>query len=80
MGGVNLGVHLRSRDGRPLAVDFRRVILEGTTTPGSAQTVAFAFDPPAAGEYLLEFDLVSEGIGWFEMNDSATATVALTVL
>ena len=79
LGGVNLGVHLRARDGRPLDVDFRRIALEKGTWPGNARTVDFAFAPPAPGEYLLEFDLVSEGVGWFEMNGSATATVAIAV-
>ena len=79
IGGVNLGVHLRARDGRPIAVDFGRIGLETSTVPGQAQVVDFAFAPPAPGEYLLEFDLVSEGVGWFEMNGSATATVAIAV-
>jgi SAM-dependent methyltransferase len=79
VGGVNLGVHLRTRDGAPLAVDFARIRLVQTTAPGDQQTVEFALAPPAPGEYLLEFDLVSEGIAWFEMNGSATSTVAVTV-
>lgn len=78
-GGVNLGVHLRRRGGAPLSVDFARIRLTGSTAPGQMQTVAFALKPPAPGEYLLEFDLVSEGVGWFEMNGSATATLAVTV-
>jgi SAM-dependent methyltransferase len=80
LGGVNLGVHLRTRDGRPLSVDFARVRLDqGTTSPGDWRTVDFALAPPGQGEYVLEFDLVSEGVAWFEMNGSPTATVALTV-
>src|SRR5207253_6530543 len=79
IGGVNLGVHLRSRDGRPMNVDFARITLEGATAPGHEQSVDFAIAPPDPGEYLLEFDLVSEGVGWFEMNDSPTVTLALTV-
>lgn len=78
-GGVNLGVHLRARDGRPISLDFARVALEGTTGPGHTQRVAFELIPPEPGEYLLEFDLVSEGVGWFEMNGSATVTLAITV-
>jgi SAM-dependent methyltransferase len=78
-GGVNLGVHLRTRDGLPLSVDFARVRLLGGTMPGEMQRVSFALKPPDAGEYLLEFDLVSERVGWFEMNGSTTVTVALTV-
>jgi hypothetical protein len=80
LGGVKLGVHLRTRDGRPLSVDFARVRLDqGTTSPGDWRTVDFALAPPGQGEYVLEFDLVSEGVAWFEMNGSPTATVALTV-
>jgi SAM-dependent methyltransferase len=79
LGGVNLGVHLRTREGAPLSVDFARVRLIGSTAPGETQTVSFSLNPPNRGDYLLEFDLVSEGIGWFEMNDSATVSVALTV-
>jgi len=79
LGGVNLGVHLRSRGGSPLAVDFARVRLIGSTAPGEMQKVSFSLRPPEGGDYLLEFDLVSEGIGWFEMNGSATVSVALTV-
>ena len=80
LGGVNLGVHLRSRAGSPLAVDFARVRLTGATAPGDAQDVSFTLKPPEPGEYLLEFDLVSEGVGWFEMNGSATVSVAVTVV
>jgi len=79
VGGVNLGVHLRARDGRPISLDFARVALADTTAPGHTHTVEFALTPPEPGEYLLEFDLVSEGVGWFEMNGSATVTMALAV-
>ena len=79
VGGVNLGVHLRARDGRPISVDFARIALADSTAPGHTQHVEFALAPPEPGDYLLEFDLVSEGVSWFEMNGSATATVAVTV-
>ncbi|HTK98737.1 MAG TPA: hypothetical protein VL379_11965, partial [Pseudomonadales bacterium] len=78
-GGVNLGVHLRRRDGQPIALDFARIAIDGTTPPGDTRTVEFAVAPPQPGEYLLEFDLVSEGVGWFEMNGSPTVTVSVTV-
>ena len=79
VGGVNLGAHLRARDGRPISVDFARIALVDTTAPGHGQTVEFALAPPEPGDYLLEFDLVSEGVGWFEMNGSATVTVAVGI-
>lgn len=65
--------------GHPLDVNFGRVCLVGSTGPGETQTIDFALAPPPPGEYLLEFDLVSEGVCWFERNGSATATVAITV-
>lgn len=79
VGGVNLGVHLRLGDGRPVNVDFARVVLDGETLPGGIQRIDFTLEPPPRGNYLLEFDLVSEGVAWFEMNGSATATTKITV-
>jgi hypothetical protein len=79
VGGVNLGVHLRLADGRPLNVDFARLGLNAETPPGGAGTIDFALEPPPPGDYVLEFDLVSEGVAWFEMNGSATASVKITV-
>ena len=80
LGGVNLGIHLRTGAGSPLAVDFARIRLIGSTAPGEMRSVSFSVKPPPPGNYLLEFDLVSEGVGWFEMNGSATVSVALTVI
>ena len=34
---------------------------------------------PRAGRYALKFDLVSEGVDWFERCGSATTTVPFTV-
>lgn len=79
VGGVNLGVHLRTRDGRPLDVDYGRIHLPDETAPGGTQRIDFVLNPLPPGEYTLEFDLVSEGIGWFEANGSRTVSVPITV-
>jgi SAM-dependent methyltransferase len=79
LGGVNLGVHLRAGDGRPITVDFARIEIEDTTAPGEIRSVEFAIASPEPGDYLLEFDLVSEGVAWFEMNASPTTTVVVGV-
>ena len=79
VGGVNLGVHLRTRDGRPLDIDYARIHLAGETAPGNTQEIDFVLNPLPTGEYTLEFDLVSEGVGWFEGNGSATVNVPVTV-
>jgi hypothetical protein len=41
--------------------------------------IDFMLRPLPAGEYTLEFDMVSEGVGWFEANGSATVSVPITV-
>lgn len=79
VGGVNLGVHLRSQHSQPVNVDFARVLLDRRTRPGEERTIEFSFQAPPPGDYVLEFDLVSEGIGWFEMNGSPTVTVRVAV-
>ena len=79
VGGVNLGVHLRTSDGKPLDVDYARIHLTDQTAPGSTQGIDFVLNPLSPGEYILEFDLVSEGVGWFEANGSATVSVPITV-
>ena len=75
---MNLGVHLKTRDGRALDVDYARIHL-GETAPGGTHETDFSLDPLPPGEYTLEFDLVSEGVGWFESNGSATVSVPITV-
>jgi SAM-dependent methyltransferase len=79
IGGVNLGVHLRTSDGKPLDVDYARIHLADETAPGCTQRIDFMLNPLPPGEYTLEFDLVSEGVGWFEANGSATVSVPITV-
>lgn len=79
VGGVNLGVHLRTRDGRPLDVDYAHIHLADATPPGGTTEIDFTLNPLPPGEYTLEFDLVSEGVGWFEANGSATVSVPIAV-
>ena len=79
VGAVTLGVHLRTRDGQPVAVDFAHIPLPGPTPPGGVQRTDFSVIPPPPGEYTLEFDLVSEGVAWFESTGSRTVNLSLTV-
>jgi hypothetical protein len=65
------------RDGKPLDVDYARVHLADDTLPGGTRDVDVRLDSPPPGEYLLEFDLVSQGIGWFEANGCATVSVPI---
>jgi hypothetical protein len=41
--------------------------------------VELAFAAPDAGRWQLGFDLVAEGVCWFEVNGAETVTVPLTV-
>jgi hypothetical protein len=79
VGGVNLGVHLRTRNGRPVDIDYARIPLASEMAPGCTQELDFALNPPPPGEYSLEFDLVSEQVAWFEANDSTTVSIPITV-
>jgi hypothetical protein len=79
-GHVTLGVQLLDGNARLLARDHYRVSLPSDVLPGS--TVTLAFDcpaPEASGAYMLKFDLVAEGVTWFETTGSPAVTRALTV-
>jgi SAM-dependent methyltransferase len=76
IGGVKLGVHLLDQDGKTVDQDYFRQHL--TPDPGRrvgiGETVTMEFQiplPQARGRYFLEFDLVSEGVAWFETNGSS---------
>jgi SAM-dependent methyltransferase len=70
-GVVKLGVHLKSADGQLLNQDFTRASLPMGcgAEPGETVDIPFRFKAPAqSGDYLLEFDMVSEEVCWFEVN------------
>ena len=75
-GPVKLGIHLRSSDGQLLNYDFGRVKLPPgrMVDPGETVEIPFKIMAPAKpGDYLLEFDLVSEEVCWFEANGAKTS-------
>jgi SAM-dependent methyltransferase len=66
-GQVRLGVQLLDAAGHVLSRDFARGELGRDVRPGESLTVAVVFAAPAdAGEVALKFDLVAEGVTWFE--------------
>ena len=72
---VRLGAQLCDEGGALIDRDFARAWLPQTLGPSSR--VEVAIDIPAAerkGRYALKFDLVSEGIDWFERCGSPTTT------
>ena len=78
---VRLGAQLCARDGSLINRDFERAWLPANLEPGAIADVPITVKVPAApGRYSLKFDLVSEGIDWFEACGSPTTTKTLVVI
>jgi hypothetical protein len=77
---VRLGAQLMTEDGAMINRDYARAWLPGDIPPGGAADVAIEVPAPdRPGRYSLKFDLVSEGIDWFEACGSETTTTALVI-
>jgi hypothetical protein len=77
---VRLGAQLCTDDGTLLDRDFARAWLPETLAGGATANVAIEIPTPErAGRYMLKFDLVSEGIDWFEACGSETTLTTLLV-
>jgi len=77
---VRLGAQLLAADGSILNRDFARAWLPATLGPGADTDVAIEIPAPEQpGRYALKFDLVSEGIDWFEKCGSRTTVKSLWV-
>ena len=78
---VRLGAQLCSANGSMLNRDFERAWLPATLEPGAQTDVPITVTAPdKPGRYALKFDLVSEGIDWFEACGSPTTTRTLYVI
>ena len=77
---VRLGAQLVGADGALLNRDHARAWLPGDIPAGGAADVAIEVPlPETPGRYALKFDLVSEGIDWFEKCGSPTTTRSIQV-
>ena len=77
---VRLGAQLCSRDGAVVDRDYARAWLPSTLEPGASLDVPIEIvAPESRGHYALKFDLVCEGIDWFEACGSHTALTSLLV-
>jgi SAM-dependent methyltransferase len=83
-GPVHLGTHLLSAEGVLINRDYSRHDLtpgEGRAVePGESVTFSAAVPAPPVGNYILEFDLVSEYVCWFENTGSAVVRVEIEVV
>jgi hypothetical protein len=78
---VRLGAQLCDRERTVINRDFERAWLPETLGPGQSVQVPMTITAPATpGRYALKFDLVSEGIDWFEACGSQTTTKTLIVV
>jgi hypothetical protein len=77
---VRLGAQLCQPDGTLLNLDFARARLPGPLGPGRSADIDIelpVLEQP--GRYALKFDLVNEGIDWFEKCGSPTTLAGLWV-
>ena len=78
-----LGCHLLDSSGKMLDHDF----FHRPLTPGKGGAIApeetlkldVRLPPLSRGAFVLEFDLVSESVGWFGMNGSETVRLAIEI-
>jgi ubiquinone/menaquinone biosynthesis C-methylase UbiE len=79
-GQVRLGVQLLDADGRVRQRDYHRVDLPRDVRPGESVVLSFACPAPEGrGQQTLKFDLVAEGVTWFETVGSPVITRRLIV-
>jgi len=78
---LNLSHHLLTSSGVLVRRDGERIPMPRVVAPGECTRFLFDFRAPdAAGSYLVEWDLVSEGECWFAECGGRTARVPLHVL
>jgi hypothetical protein len=78
---VRLGAQLCDAEGVLLNRDYARAWLPDALPPGERADVAIEMAAPAnRGRYMLKFDLVSEGIDWFERCGSRPTSKSLVVV
>jgi hypothetical protein len=75
-GGLNalsLAYHWLSPSGATLVLDGRRTPLPGRLASGDSVSLEASVDVPVKpGDYVLELDLVQEGVAWFGSRGSQT--------
>ena len=77
---VRLGAQLLGEDGTMINRDHARAWLPGDLAPGAQADIRIEVAAPERpGRYQLKFDLVSEGIDWFEACGSPTTIKTLVV-
>jgi 4-amino-4-deoxy-L-arabinose transferase-like glycosyltransferase len=77
---VGIGNHWLNADGIELTHDDGRAPLEADLPPGDSRLVELTVNAPKEpGDYLLEVDMLQEGVSWFALKGSRTARVRVRV-
>jgi tRNA (mo5U34)-methyltransferase len=79
-GAIHLAAHLLSADEEPLSWYHAGAYLPADMEPGGSAVVEIVMRAPESpGEYLVEFDMVSEHLAWFEDLGSKVLRRSLSV-
>lgn len=80
-GPVQLSYHIWSASGAEVVHEGARTSLPATVRPGDAVRIsAWMGSPPHPGRYVVEWDMVQEGAGWFAERGARTLRCDLLVL
>jgi 4-amino-4-deoxy-L-arabinose transferase-like glycosyltransferase len=78
---INLGSHWLNANGQVASNEEGRSPLPADLAPGQETTVSFSVDAPAEpGDYVLEIDLLQEGVTWFGLKGSRTYRARMKVV
>ena len=83
VGAVRFGAHLFDVDGKLIDLDYFRQSLPSEGRPiMPGETIEFVAEVPlpSTGHHVLQCDLVSEGVCWFQHNGSRTVTLTVEVI
>ncbi len=73
-GTCNLSYHWLTSDGKTAVREGLRTPMPTTVYPGESTTVAAILRaPPTSGPFLLQWDMVDEGVCWFTQTDTTPA-------
>lgn len=77
---VRLGAQLHDSAGNMIDLNYARAFMESNIPGGKKEQIEIKLPPIVkAGDYLLKFDMVSEGNDWFENGGSPVKWMKLTV-
>ena len=82
LGPVRLGSRLLDTKGTWINDSFSRSLLpvSSPVQPGETASFVAKIEAPSRGDYVIEFDMVAEGVAWFSRNGSVTVKIPFSVV